>query len=158
MSPRLTDWSLALAAALAFVTGIVSLLSGLPQEWFIFALHGIVGIWLLLLTGSSVIKTLLIPRNLSSSIGTAVARSVLAVYRFRIAKIDDVHRREKILASGAPTYLFVLLVCWIACLYVAYALLLPTVFRSREPRAPGVSESSPEEAAGSPDTSVRMPG
>src|SRR2546429_479094 len=49
MSPRLTDWSLALAAALAFVTGIVSLLSGLPQEWFIFALHGIVGIWLLLL-------------------------------------------------------------------------------------------------------------
>src|SRR5256886_15693101 len=49
MSPRLTDWSLALAAALAFVTGIVSLLRGLPQEWFIFALHGIVGIWLLLL-------------------------------------------------------------------------------------------------------------
>jgi len=79
---------------------------------------------LLLLTGSSVIKTLLIPRNLGSAIGTAVARSVLAVYRFRTAKIEDVHRRERILASGAPTYLFVLLVCWISCLYVAYALLL----------------------------------
>ena len=49
MSPRLTDWSLAVAAALAFMTGIISLLSGLPQEWFIFALHGIAGIWLLLL-------------------------------------------------------------------------------------------------------------
>src|SRR5438105_1047420 len=49
MSPRLTDWSLALAAALAFTTGVVSLVSGLPQEWFIFALHGIVGFWLLLL-------------------------------------------------------------------------------------------------------------
>jgi len=84
----------------------------------------VVGIWLLLLTGSSVIKTLLIPRNLSSAIGTVVARAVLAVYRFRTAKIDDVHRREKIFASGAPTYLFVLLVIWIACLYVAYALLL----------------------------------
>ena len=83
-----------------------------------------VGLWLLLLTGASVIKTLLIPRNLSSSIGTVVARSVLVVYRFRTAKIDDLHRREKILASGAPTYLFVLLVCWIACLYVAYALML----------------------------------
>ena len=35
MSPRLTDWSLALAAVLAFMTGIVSLVSGLPQEWFI---------------------------------------------------------------------------------------------------------------------------
>ncbi len=84
----------------------------------------VVGIWLLLLTGSSVIKTLLIPRNLSSAIGAVVARAVLAVYRFRTAKIDDVHRREKIFASGAPTYLFVLLVIWIACLYVAYALLL----------------------------------
>ncbi len=49
MTPRLTDWSLALAAILAFMTGIVSLISGLPQEWFIFALHGIVGLWLLLL-------------------------------------------------------------------------------------------------------------
>ena len=49
MSPRLTDWSLALAAALALMTGIVSLISGLPQEWFIFALHAIAGFWLLLL-------------------------------------------------------------------------------------------------------------
>jgi len=49
MTPRLTDWSLALAAILAFMTGIVSLISGLPQEWFIFALHAIVGLWLLLL-------------------------------------------------------------------------------------------------------------
>src|SRR5436309_6645613 len=49
MFPRLTDWSIALAAALAFATGVVSLMSGLPQEAFIFALHGIVGFWLLLL-------------------------------------------------------------------------------------------------------------
>ena len=49
MSPRLTDWSIALTTALAFTTGIVSLISGLPQDWLIFALHGIIGIWLLLL-------------------------------------------------------------------------------------------------------------
>ncbi len=49
MPPRLTDWSLALTAAVAFMTGMVSLLSGLPQEWFIFMLHGIAGFWLLLL-------------------------------------------------------------------------------------------------------------
>ncbi len=49
MSPRLTDWSIALTAAIAFTTGIVSLVSGLPQEWFIFMLHGIAGFWLLLL-------------------------------------------------------------------------------------------------------------
>ena len=49
MSPRLTDWSIALAALLAFMTGIVSLVSGLPQEWLIFVLHAIGGFWLLLL-------------------------------------------------------------------------------------------------------------
>jgi DMSO/TMAO reductase YedYZ molybdopterin-dependent catalytic subunit len=49
MSPRLTDWSLALGALLAFLTGMISLVSGLPQAWFIFILHGIAGLWLLLL-------------------------------------------------------------------------------------------------------------
>src|SRR5947209_7928383 len=49
MPPRLTDWSIALTVAIAFATGIVSLVSGLPQEWFIFILHGIAGLWLLLL-------------------------------------------------------------------------------------------------------------
>jgi hypothetical protein len=49
MSPRFTDWSIALAALLAFTTGIVSLVSGLPRDWIIFALHGIGGLWLLLL-------------------------------------------------------------------------------------------------------------
>ncbi|MDQ2903264.1 MAG: molybdopterin-dependent oxidoreductase [Chloroflexota bacterium] len=49
MTPRFTDWSIALAAGLAFTLGIISLVSGLPQEWFIFALHGIAGFWLLLL-------------------------------------------------------------------------------------------------------------
>jgi DMSO/TMAO reductase YedYZ molybdopterin-dependent catalytic subunit len=49
MSPRLTDWSLALAAVVGFITGLVSLISGLPQDWFIFALHAIAGFWLLIL-------------------------------------------------------------------------------------------------------------
>ncbi len=49
MSPRLTDWSIALATLLAFILGLLSLISGLPQEWIVFALHGIAGLWLLLL-------------------------------------------------------------------------------------------------------------
>jgi hypothetical protein len=101
-----------------------------------------VGIALLLFTGSSVIKTLLIPRNLSSAIGTAVARLVLAVYQGVTAKIGDVARRERILASGAPTYLFVLLVCWIACLYVAYALMLVPYTHDSVDRALRLSGSS----------------
>ncbi len=49
MSPRLTDWSIALATLLAFALGLLSLISGLPQAWIVFALHGIAGLWLLLL-------------------------------------------------------------------------------------------------------------
>lgn len=49
MSPRLTDWSLAFAALLALLTGLISLVSGHLGDWIIFALHGAAGLWLLLL-------------------------------------------------------------------------------------------------------------
>lgn len=49
MSPRLTDWSLALAGALAVATGVMSLISGRPDQWLVFAAHGAVGLWLALL-------------------------------------------------------------------------------------------------------------
>lgn len=102
----------------------------------------VVGMTLLLLTGSSVIKTLLIPRNLSSVIGTAVSFSVRAVYRLVTKNIDDVYRRERIRASTAPTYLFVLLVCWIVSLYFAYALLLLPFTNNSVDRALRLSGSS----------------
>lgn len=66
MSPRLTDWSLALTVLLAFLTGLVSLISGSPQEWTIFALHGGAGLWLLLLLWGKVKRVwprLLRPRS-----------------------------------------------------------------------------------------------
>ncbi|HLZ62975.1 MAG TPA: hypothetical protein VKR06_38995 [Ktedonosporobacter sp.] len=40
MPPRLTDWSLALAAMLALLTGVISLVSGHLGDWIIFVLHG----------------------------------------------------------------------------------------------------------------------
>jgi hypothetical protein len=106
--------------------------------WLGFAL----GVSLLLMTGSSVIKTLLIPRNLSSVIGTVVARSVVLTYRLVTARIGEMARRERILATGAPAYLFVLLVCWIGCLYVAYALMLVPFTHHNVVRALRLSGSS----------------
>jgi DMSO/TMAO reductase YedYZ molybdopterin-dependent catalytic subunit len=49
VSPRLTDWSLALAIGIAFASGIWSLVGGRPADWPIFALHGAAGLWLALL-------------------------------------------------------------------------------------------------------------
>jgi DMSO/TMAO reductase YedYZ molybdopterin-dependent catalytic subunit len=49
VSPRLTDWALALGAALALGTGVLSLVSGHPEQWLVFAAHGVAGLWLALL-------------------------------------------------------------------------------------------------------------
>jgi hypothetical protein len=106
--------------------------------WFGFA----AGLGLLLLTGSSVIKTLLIPRNLSSLIGDAVARAVLFGYRLATARVHDLQRREKILAGGAPTWLFAMLTSWLAFLYVGFAFMLLPFTRSDVPQAFRLSGSS----------------
>lgn len=66
MSPRLTDWSIALATSLAFLLGLISLISGLPQAWIVFALHGIAGFWLLLLLWGKLRRVwprLILPRS-----------------------------------------------------------------------------------------------
>ena len=78
MSPRLTDWSLALAAGVAFGSGVISLVSGRPELWFVFALHGMAGLWLLLLLWGKfarVLPRLLRPRlwDRATLLGAAAA-------------------------------------------------------------------------------------
>src|SRR6266540_1289713 len=66
MSPRFTDWSIALAVGFAFGSGIFSLVSGRPEQWPVFALHGMAGLWLLLLLWGKlrrVLPRLLDPRR-----------------------------------------------------------------------------------------------
>jgi hypothetical protein len=100
------------------------------------------GLCLLLITGTSVIKTLLIPQNLSTVIGTVVARAVLITVRLLTARVSSLYRRERIAAAGAPTYLFALLVAWIACLYLAFALMLLPFTGTDMPLALRLSGSS----------------
>jgi hypothetical protein len=100
------------------------------------------GLAVLLITGSSVVKTLLVPRNLSSLIGTVVARAVLLGYRLVTARITDLHRRENVLAAGAPTWLFTMLTAWIACLYLGFALMLLPFTNTDVPQAFRLSGSS----------------
>ncbi len=100
------------------------------------------GLGLLLLTGASAVKMLLIPRNLGSLITTAVARAVLVGFRLITARVAGLHRREKILAAGAPAFLFTVLVSWIICLYVGFALMLLPFTRANVPVALRLSGSS----------------
>jgi DMSO/TMAO reductase YedYZ molybdopterin-dependent catalytic subunit len=49
LRPRVTDWSLAVGVGVASATGLISLVSGHVEQWSVFALHGVAGLWLLLL-------------------------------------------------------------------------------------------------------------
>jgi len=83
-----------------------------------------VGLCLCALTWSSVVKTLLVPGYTRSLITRVAARGVLTGFRLGASRIADVERRERWLSAGPPVFLVVLLGCWIACLYLAYALIL----------------------------------
>ena len=83
-----------------------------------------VGLCLCALTWSSVVKTLLVPGNTRSLIARVAARGVLTGFRLGASRIAGVERRERVLAAGPPVFLVGLLGCWIACLYLAYALIL----------------------------------
>src|SRR5215813_11196595 len=82
------------------------------------------GLVLLLATASSVIKTLLIPRSARSVFGTAAGGLVRGAFRTIAARVEDLRQRERILAAAGPAWLITLLVSWLACLLLGFALLL----------------------------------
>jgi DMSO/TMAO reductase YedYZ molybdopterin-dependent catalytic subunit len=49
LRPRVTDWSLAVGVGVGAATGLVSLVSGHPEQWIVFTLHGVAGLWLVFL-------------------------------------------------------------------------------------------------------------
>ncbi len=90
------------------------------MAWFGFA----VGVTLLLLTASSALKTLLIPRPAHPLLTSAVGRAVQVAYQVVTDQITDLRRRERILSSGAPAFLLGLLVTWLMLLFLGFGLML----------------------------------
>jgi hypothetical protein len=100
------------------------------------------GLLLLLATGTSVVKTFLIPRNTHSRFTALVAAAVYHVFRLLTARVEDLANREQILSAAAPTFLLSLLGCWVACLFAGYALLFWPMSRAGFPAALRESGSS----------------
>ena len=82
------------------------------------------GIVLLLATASSVIKTLLIPRAVTSALGSTLGWLDRWIFGKITARVQDLRQRERILAASGPAWLISLLLCWLACLLLGFALLL----------------------------------
>ena len=82
------------------------------------------GVVLLLTTASSVIKTLLIPRAATSVFGSSLGWLNRWIFWKITARVEDLRQRERILAAGGPAWLIALLVSWLVCLLLGFALLL----------------------------------
>src|SRR5215471_14517216 len=80
---------------------------------------------LLLLTGwSSVIGTLIVPRQIGSWLTRLVDRVVIAAYRIVTRRVTEYKTRDQILATQAAAILLTQLVAWLAIIFVGFALLL----------------------------------
>jgi hypothetical protein len=100
------------------------------------------GLILLLSTASSVIKTLLLPRASRSALSSALGWLVRGAFRKMTARVTDLRQRERILALSGPAWLISLLVTWLACLLLGFALLLWPLHQGGFPAALEESGSS----------------
>jgi len=82
------------------------------------------GVALLGLTAASVITTFLIPRATRTRLNDLLAAAVNRFFWLLTARIDDLARRERVLAAGPPAFLLGLLGTWLACLLLGFALVL----------------------------------
>jgi hypothetical protein len=82
------------------------------------------GICLVLATGSSVFKYLLVPRSTRSLLTGFVAWTVLAAFRVVADRVSDLPRKERVMAFGAPTFLAAMLFTWLLGLLIGFTLIL----------------------------------
>lgn len=87
-------------------------------------LGAVLGGILVLLTGRSVNRTLVVPRRSNDHLSRGVGHVVDAVYRLLTRRQSDFLRRDRRLASQASTILLAQLTTWIVLFYLGYGLLL----------------------------------
>src|SRR5258708_39972382 len=76
------------------------------------------------MTWASVIKSFLIPRETHTRLTKIVSDGIYCVFRLAAARVDDLARRESLLAISAPIFLLSLLTFWLICLWIGFALVL----------------------------------
>ena len=89
-------------------------------RWFGFG----AGILIVLWAGSSVIRTLIVPRGLQSVLPRSVARYSGRFFLFLARRFDTYEERDKVLAFQAPSFLLLLLFSWIVLFVLGFGLLL----------------------------------
>ena len=87
-------------------------------------LFGLVGAALIVVTWSSVITTLVVPRRSRDRVSRGVDRAVDRLYRMATARVRDYATRDRRLASQASTTILIQLATWLLLFFAGFALLL----------------------------------
>lgn len=82
------------------------------------------GVVLVLTTGSSVVRTLIVPRGLQSALPGQIARFSGRLFMFIARRFDTYEERDRVLAFQAPTYLLFLLSTWLLFFLIGFGLIL----------------------------------
>jgi hypothetical protein len=89
-------------------------------EWIGFA----AGVLIVLGTSASVVKTLVVPRGMSSRITAGVTRMTVTAFHLFADRFGNWERRDRVLASLGPGLLLSLLGVWLGLFLAGYALML----------------------------------
>lgn len=84
----------------------------------------LVGLAIVLAVGSSILRTLVVPRGVRSKLSNLVLRATLAVFRAVARRTSSYLARDAVLAYAAPLSLIVTLMTWLLLLFVGFAFLL----------------------------------
>jgi hypothetical protein len=82
------------------------------------------GILVVLTTGSSVVRTLIVPRGLQSALPGQIARYSGSFFQFVARRFDSYEERDRVLAFQAPSYLLLLLSTWLLMFLLGFGLIL----------------------------------
>jgi hypothetical protein len=85
------------------------------------------GLVLVLVTWSSVISTLVVPRRSRDRLSRGIDRAVSRVYDLAVARVRDYDTRDARLASQASTTILVQLAVWLGLLFLGFALMVQAV-------------------------------
>jgi hypothetical protein len=85
------------------------------------------GLAIVVVTATSVLRNLVVPRRLSSKLRRVISRVTSAPFRFVGDRSSDYEVRDRVLAWAAPTALLALLLTWLLLFLLGYGLLVFSV-------------------------------
>jgi hypothetical protein len=88
---------------------------------------GVAGVALLLVTAGSILRNVVVPRGLASTVVRLLWRGLRRVLVLLARPFGTYEARDKLLAWLAPAVLVGMLLCWLAALFLAYGLIMYAV-------------------------------